>query len=67
MPLEGYFQPPILYIWLAPLILWTLLWKALALWKAGRNKQPGWFITLFLMQTIGVLDLVYILFFQRQR
>lgn len=64
---QSYLQPPILYIWAAPLLLWTILWKAMALWKAGRNNQLGWFIGLFFIQTLGVLDLVYIIFFQRKR
>lgn len=63
--IEAYLQPPALYIWLIPLLLWSLLWKALALWKAGRNEQAGWFSLLFFVHTVGVLDLIYILFFQK--
>lgn len=65
--IEAYLQPPAIYIWLIPLLLWSLLWKGIALWKAGRNNQAGWFTLLFLVQTLGVLDLIYILFFQKTR
>lgn len=65
--LEAYLQPPAVYIWAAPLLVWTLLWKAMALWKAGRNNQLVWFVTHFFVHTLGVLDLLYILFFQKKR
>ena len=61
----AYLQPPALYVWLIPLLIWSLLWKAMALYKSARNQQLTWFIMLFFIQTVGILDLIYILFFQR--
>ena len=40
--------------------------KGLALWKAGNNKQLGWFIALFILNTAGILPILYILFFQKK-
>jgi len=34
-------------------ILWTLLWKGVALWKAARNKQRDWFVVMLIIQTLG--------------
>ena len=65
--IEAYLQPPALYVWLIPALVWSLIWKAMALWKAGTNHQLGWFVLLFFVQTLGVLDLIYILFFQKTR
>ncbi|MBT3864681.1 hypothetical protein HOE67_00250 [Candidatus Peregrinibacteria bacterium] len=48
------------YWWiLILLIIWTLVWKGLALWKAARNKSKPWFIVLLLVNTVGILDLIY--------
>ncbi|EKD58561.1 MAG: hypothetical protein ACD_56C00097G0006 [uncultured bacterium] len=50
--------------WIIILILiWTLPWKGAALWKAARNGQIGWFLTLIVFNTLAVLDIIYIFFF----
>ena len=41
-------------------IVWTLAWKGVALWQAGRNGHKGWFVALFLLNTLGILDIIYI-------
>ncbi|MFC1656616.1 DUF5652 family protein [Patescibacteria group bacterium] len=46
------------------LTIWSVVWKAIALWRAGRNNQLGWFIVLFLINTIGILEILYIFVFQ---
>ncbi len=45
------------------LIAWEMVWKGIALWKAGRNQQLGWFIALFILNTLGILPIVYLLWF----
>lgn len=52
------------YFWLVPLIVVDLILRGCALWKAGRNNQLGWFVALFILNTLGVLPLIYLLFFQ---
>jgi len=47
------------------LLLWSLLWKGLALWRAGRDGDKGWFIVLLLLNSAGVLDLFYLYFIKR--
>ena len=46
------------------LTIWSVIWKAIALWRAGRNNQVGWFVVLFLINTIGILEILYIFVFQ---
>ncbi len=41
--------------------LWEFVWKGLALWKASRNNQTGWFVTLLLINSAGVLPIIYLL------
>lgn len=52
---------------LAPVLVWTLAWKGTALWKAGRNNQPYWFVALLIMNTLGLLEILYIVGFQKKR
>ncbi|PIR89413.1 MAG: hypothetical protein COU07_00745 [Candidatus Harrisonbacteria bacterium CG10_big_fil_rev_8_21_14_0_10_40_38] len=45
---------------IAALVVWTLPWKGVALWKAGRRKDLAWFVALLLVNTLGVLEIIYI-------
>jgi len=49
------------------LILWDAIWKSIALWKAARNNQLSWFIVFLIFNTVGILPIVYIKFFQRKK
>lgn len=53
--------------WLIPLIIWTLIWKGIALWKTGRNNQMYWFIVILIVNTVGLLPIVYLLWFQKKK
>ena len=35
--------------------------KAIAMWKAAKNNEKGWYIVLFIFNTAGILPLIYIL------
>jgi methionyl-tRNA synthetase len=48
-------------------IVWSVIWKGIALWKSGRNNQPAWFIALLVINTGGILEIIYISFFQRNK
>ena len=41
-------------------IVWTIPWKGYALWLAARNNQPWWFIVLLLVNTLAILEIIYI-------
>lgn len=53
------------YPWLLPVIiilsLWEGVWKLIAMWRAGRNNQLAWFICIALINTIGILPIVYLI------
>lgn len=42
------------------LSLWSLFWKGLALWRAGRRGEAGWFAGLLLLNTVGILEIIYL-------
>ena len=41
--------------------IWEAVWKLIAMWKAGRNNHLAWFVILALINTVGILPIVYIL------
>ena len=42
------------------LIVWSLAWKAASLWRAAKDDSKPWFATLFVTNTGGILDALYI-------
>lgn len=50
-----------------PVVVWSLFWKGLALWRAARNGQKGWFVVLLIVNTAGILEIVYLLFFSEPK
>ena len=41
-------------------LIWTLPWKGYALWLAARNNQPWWFVIMLLVNTLAILEIIYI-------
>ena len=48
---------------IAPLVVWSLFWKGLALWHAGRRGEEWWFIALLIINTAGILEIIYLFVF----
>lgn len=55
------------FTWLMPLIILDLVLKGLALWRAGRNNQSYWFIALLVINSAGILPLIYLVWFQKKQ
>lgn len=50
--------------WLLALVItWSLFWKGIALWKSARKSSPIWFVALLVVNTIGILEILYIYLF----
>lgn len=47
------------------MILWSNVWKMLALWKSARNNSLGWFVIFALCNTVGILEILYIFGFSK--
>ncbi len=45
---------------LAALAIWSIVWKGMALWRAGRLGQKGWFVALLIINTVGILEIIYL-------
>ncbi|MEK7461619.1 MAG: DUF5652 family protein [Patescibacteria group bacterium] len=46
-------------------IMWSLAWKGLALWRAAGLRQKYWFIAILLINTLGLLEIIYIFLVSR--
>ena len=54
-------------LWLIALyILWEIFWKGMAMWKAAQLSHKKWFIALLIINTFGILDIIYIRFIARK-
>ena len=42
------------------LVLWSAIWKGIALWKAARRDHMGWYVALFIIPTAGLLEVIYV-------
>jgi len=61
----GFYQQPFYFIFLLVLLsIWELVWKGFGLWHSAQNKQKGWYITILLLNTAGLLPIIYLLWFK---
>jgi len=42
------------------LFIWSFIWKGIALWKAAQNQSKIWFVVLLIVNTVGILEIIYI-------
>ncbi len=40
--------------------LWSAVWKGIALWKAARRGETAWYVVLLILNTLGLLEIIYI-------
>lgn len=50
----------------AVLLVWSLIWKGIALWKSARLSSKWWFIILLIVNTFGILEIIYIFLVARK-
>lgn len=46
-------------------ILWMVIWKGFALWISAKEDKKWWFIALLVLNTVGILEIVYIFLFSQ--
>ena len=44
------------------LVVWSLFWKGFALWHAAKRGEQWWFIAILVINTVGILEIIYIFF-----
>ena len=66
--LESLNQFLIKNIWiLIVLSIWELIWKAIAMWKASKNNHKMWFSIILIINTEGILQILYIVFTKKNK
>ncbi|MFA6017113.1 MAG: DUF5652 family protein [Patescibacteria group bacterium] len=61
----GFFLTTHSYVFVI-IAIWELIWKGLALWKSSQNKQRNWYVAILIINTIGILPIIYLKFFQKK-
>jgi hypothetical protein len=55
--------------WFLPTVIilgvWSMIWKGFALYRAGSRRDKVWFTVLFLVNTLGILEIFYIFVFSK--
>lgn len=44
--------------------VWTILLKGFSLWYAARAGQKWWFIAILVVNTLGILEIIYLIWFR---
>ena len=49
--------------WVIPVIIilaiWDVVWKLIAMWKAGCNNHLAWFVSIASFNTLGILPIIF--------
>lgn len=59
---EAFYQNSWL-IWIV--LIWSIFWKGMALWKAAQRRDKLWFIAILILNTLGILDIFYFYVYTR--
>ena len=51
------------FVWF--FLIWVFFWKGFALWKACQKKQLIWFAIILLVNTLGLLEIAYVIILNR--
>ena len=59
-----YQQPGLMLLGLLVIVMWVVIWKGLGLWFSAQNKQKNWFIAMLILNTLGLLPIIYLIWFK---
>ncbi len=62
-----YSTPPTGLFLIALYLMWILPWKGFALWRAAQNKHAKWFVALLIVNTLALLEIIYIFYFSKNK
>lgn len=60
-------QNPWAIVALLSAVVLAITLKGFALWRAARNNSSGWFVALLLINTFGILELLYLVVWGRNK
>lgn len=47
--------------------IWEMIWKFMAMWRASKNNSVIWFVVLGILNTLGILSILYIYVFGKKK
>ncbi|MEX2029205.1 MAG: DUF5652 family protein [Candidatus Paceibacterota bacterium] len=51
---------PFINILFVVITIWTIIWKAYAVWLAVKHSHKKWFLALIILNTVGLLEIFYV-------
>ena len=60
-------EKPIYIVGLIILMVWSIVWKGLALWKAAKNDDKVWYVLMLIFNTSGILEILYYYFISKRQ
>lgn len=48
-------------------VVWSAFWKGIALWRSAQSKQLYWFVAMLIINSLGVLEIVYLFAFAKKK
>ena len=49
------------------LVIWETIWKGIGLFKSARNNHIVWFVCILIINSAGILPIIYLFFFQHKK
>ncbi len=66
MQLDGFLpfnNPMFVFI----ILVWSIFWKGIALWRSAQNHQRNWFLVILIVSSMGIIEIVYLFKFSKKR
>lgn len=60
-------QTPLITFLFVVIVIWSFLWKGLALWHGAKAGEKYWFVAILLLNTVGILEIAYLFYFSKQK
>lgn len=48
-------------------MIWSIGWKGIALWRASKLSQKNWFIAILVINVLGILEIAYLFWFAEKK
>lgn len=48
------------------LVLADVILRGMGMWRAAKKGQQGWFVAMLVINSVGILPVVYMLFFEKK-
>jgi len=65
--MEVVISSPLILSLLIISLIWSLPWKGVAMWTAAKHSQKNWFIVILILNTLGILEIIYLFRFAKKR